>query len=101
MSLGPDYGMMQINGMFKHGPGLSREKITYMDKTQAMYRDGDLPEFKKTVKIFNFVNNVTKCCGCCCPCFSIGINHTNTIKSLNPRKSDQSPDSNKKNKNIV
>ena len=45
MSLGPDYGMMQINGMFKFGPGLSKEKITYMDKTQAMYKDGNLAEF--------------------------------------------------------
>jgi len=44
MSLGPDYGMMQINGMFKFGPGLSRDKITYMDHTQAMYRDGNLAE---------------------------------------------------------
>jgi hypothetical protein len=33
MSLGPDYGIMQINGFFKFGPGLSREKINIMDKT--------------------------------------------------------------------
>ena len=45
MSLGPDYGIMQINGMFKFGPGLAKEKITYMDKTQAIYRDGDLAVF--------------------------------------------------------
>ena len=40
MSLGPDYGLMQINDFFKFGPGLSKEKITFMDKYVEMYRDG-------------------------------------------------------------
>jgi len=101
MSLGPDFGMMQVNGMFKSGPGLSRDKITYMDKNQAMYRDGNLPEFKKTVKIIRFINNVTKCCGCCCPCVSMGISHTRTIKTLNPKKSDISAVAKNNNKNAV
>lgn len=42
MSLGPDYGIMQLNGMFKFGPGVAKEKITFMDKTQAIYRDGSI-----------------------------------------------------------
>ena len=45
MSLGPDYGLLQINGMFKFGPGLAKDKITYMDHTQSWYRDGNLGEF--------------------------------------------------------
>jgi hypothetical protein len=45
MSLGPDYGILQINGMIKFGPGLAKEKMTYMDHTQSWYRDGNLAEF--------------------------------------------------------
>lgn len=85
MSLGPDYGIMQLNGMFKFGPGVAKEKITFMDKTQAIYRDGNIAVFNETVGIFKTIGKVTRCLGCCCPCVPMGINHSITVKKTNPK----------------
>ncbi len=85
MSLGPDYGIMQLNGLLKFGPGVAKEKITFMDKTQATYRDGNIAIFQETVGTFKNIAKITRCIGCCCPCIPIGINHSIVEKKPNPR----------------
>jgi hypothetical protein len=42
ISLGPDYGILSINGMFKHGPGISRDKYKYMENARQVYSLGNL-----------------------------------------------------------
>ena len=50
MSLGPDYGTLQINGFFKYGAGLGKDKITYMEKTKGIYRDGNPALIKESAR---------------------------------------------------
>jgi hypothetical protein len=47
MSLGPDYGALQINGYFKYEAGLSKDKITYLEKSKGIYRDGNAAIIKE------------------------------------------------------
>jgi hypothetical protein len=89
MSLGPDYGVMQINGMFKFGPGLAKEKINFMDKTQAIYRDGNIAVFNESVKMLGSVKKISNCLGCCCPCIPMGINHSIVAKRINNQAKQQ------------
>ena len=80
MSLGPDYGALQINGYFKYEDGLSKDKITYLEKSKGIYRDGNAEIIKEGAKMIGGLRKFTTCLGCCCPCVSFGINHSITTK---------------------
>lgn len=88
MSLGPDYGIMQLNGMFKYGPGLAQDKITYMNHTSAIYKDGNFAVFEESVKVFGVIGKISRCLGCCCPCVPLAINHSPTKKVLKINPAD-------------
>ncbi len=66
--------------MFKYGADLGKDKMTYLVKTQEVYKDGNIQTYNGMVSQFNGFKNFMNCQSCCCPCNPMGTRHTLTKK---------------------